>query len=67
MIDSHKAWDMVSDAWDNDAPECGNCEYFESEYYTDTGYQTWCRLLQNGGNPAYCAAFARMEEERDDG
>lgn len=56
-------WDAVIRAWNDNAPECVACEYCCSQYYTDTGYDTWCLLLDEGGDPAHCAAYDRVEEE----
>lgn len=63
MIDPQKEWDMVSDAWDSGAPECAECENKCAEYYTDTGYESWCLILQDNGNPQLCPAYDRLVEE----
>lgn len=60
-------WDMVGEAWHNNAEECGTCGFYDTEYYSDTGWYSSCRLLDmDGGNPALCDAIDRIKEEMED-
>ena len=66
MIDPQKEWELVEAAWYGDAPECNDCEFKRSEYFTDTGREDWCLMLDAGsGNPQFCAAYDRLVEEMD--
>tara|TARA_R110000822_G_scaffold123287_1_gene257682 strand:- start:319 stop:525 length:207 start_codon:yes stop_codon:yes gene_type:complete len=67
MFDPQVEWDMVGEAFYAHATECHSCEYFTQEYYTDTGLETSCRLLDmDGGNPGFCLALDRIKEEMED-
>jgi hypothetical protein len=60
-------WDIVGEAFYSRCDECTECEYFEQQYYTGTGLETSCRLLDmDGGDPKFCPAYERLFEEMTD-
>ncbi len=58
-------WDVVEKAWDVGSEECATCQFKCAEYYSDTGYDTWCLLLQDGGLATQCTAYERIVEEEE--
>jgi hypothetical protein len=51
---------------DETSEECHNCRHWFYQYYTDTGQETSCALLDSGSGIATdCPAFDRMKDERE--
>tara|TARA_R110000822_G_scaffold117607_1_gene249936 strand:+ start:109 stop:420 length:312 start_codon:yes stop_codon:yes gene_type:complete len=60
-------WDLVGDAFEDEAPECAECEFFFYQYWSDTGAETSCNLLEGDkGKPWMCPAYDRKKEEAED-
>jgi hypothetical protein len=60
-------WDLVSEAFDSDHDECASCEHYFYQYWSDTGVEVSCGLLDGDkGSPVNCPAFAEMKERTDD-
>ena len=59
-------WELVELAFYEDSEECHNCQHWFYQYYTDTGHETSCALLDSGSGIATdCPAFDRMKDERE--
>lgn len=60
-------WDIVGEAFYQRSPECNDCHYYFYQYWTDTGEERTCDLLErDGGNPRFCLAFDRIEDSKND-
>ena len=60
-------WELVSNAFDTDHPECQTCEFYRVETYWDTGVEVDCMLLSSDkGHPSDCPAFAELVEKFED-
>lgn len=67
MIEQQADWDLVEEAFEDDAPECAECEFFFYQYWSDTGAETSCNLLDGDkGKPWMCPAYDRKKEEAED-
>jgi hypothetical protein len=56
-------WDLVGEVFEDDSDECHTCAYWFYQYYTDTGAETSCSLLEgDGGSPHSCPAFERVKD-----
>jgi len=57
-------WDLVSDAFENECENCASCEHLFYQYWTDTGAETSCMLLDGDkGSPGDCPAFAGLKDK----
>lgn len=56
-------WDIVGEAFDQGSPECNDCHYYFYQYWTDTGEERTCDLLERGGMAVFCRAYDRIFEE----
>jgi hypothetical protein len=61
-------WDLVGGAFEDGMEECHTCGYWFYQYWTDTGAEQTCDLLdRDGGEPWLCPAYDRLKNENEDG
>jgi hypothetical protein len=64
---TRRDWDLVGGAFDEGMQECHACGYWFYQYWTDTGAEQTCDLLdRDGGEPWQCPAYDRLKEENED-
>jgi hypothetical protein len=63
---TRRDWDIVGGAFDEGIDECHTCRHWFYQYYTDTGAEQTCELLDmDGGEPWQCPAYDRLKNEVD--
>lgn len=62
-LTAKREWSFVESAWEQDSIECATCEFRCLDYSSDTGYDSWCSIIEDHGNPQFCAALERLSEE----
>ena len=56
-------WNLVGDYYNYNADLCGECFFCNKTYYSDTGWDYACELLQGTlGDPEECEGFGYMVE-----
>ena len=59
-------WDIIGDAFYDGMDDCHTCRYWFFQYYTDTGEEQTCDLLDmDSGEPWQCPAYDRLKEENE--
>lgn len=59
-------WNLVAEVFEDDSTECHECRFWFYQYWSDTGAETSCSLLDGGsGNAWQCPAFDRKKKEQE--
>ena len=60
-------WDLVGNYYNDNGSACDECQHFEKVFYSDTGWEYSCALLQSSyDDPEECLGFNYMVECLED-